>query len=114
MSNPISVRWLMALLLIIATPAMVMAQDSEDADEDEALELQVQTVTGSRLRGGVSASPVFVLTREEIDRRGLRDIEDIVRYIPQNYSTMTAGGSFDNHSPRLRWRSTRKICLRCG
>ncbi len=101
MSNPISVRCLMALLLIVATPAMVMAQDSEEANEDEALELQVQTVTGSRLRGGVSASPVFVLTREEIDRRGLQDIEDIVRYIPQNYSTMTAGGSFDNHSPRF-------------
>lgn len=93
------------LFLLLFAPAIAMAQqDADDAssDEDEeALELAAQVVTGSRLRGGVSASPVFVLTREEIDRRGLQDIEDIVRYIPQNYSTVTAGGSFDNRSPRF-------------
>lgn len=95
-------RWLTALLLVLVAPAMVMAQDSEeDASQDEALELEAQTVTGSRLRGGLSASPVLVLTRAEIDRRGLQDIEDIMRYIPQNYSSMTAGGSFDNKSPRF-------------
>lgn len=93
------------LSLLLFAPAIALAQQgaddaSPDADE-EALELAAQVVTGSRLRGGVSASPVFVLTREEIDRRGLQDIEDIVRYIPQNYSTVTAGGSFDYRSPRF-------------
>lgn len=99
-------RRLAVLLLVLAAPAVGLAQQeaddaSSEATAEEPLELAAQTVTGSRLRGGVSASPIFVLTREEIDRRGLRDIEDIVRYIPQNYSTMTAGGSFDNQSPRF-------------
>ncbi len=99
-------RRLAVLFLVFTAPAVGLAQQDTDdgsngATEEEALELAPQTVTGSRLRGGVSASPVFVLTREEIDRRGLRDIEDIVRYIPQNYSTITAGGSFDGHSPRF-------------
>jgi len=99
-------RRLAVLLLVITAPAIGLAQqeaddDSNEATAEEALELAAQVVTGSRLRGGVSASPVFVLTREEIDRRGLQDIEDIIRYIPQNYSTMTAGGSFDYRSPRF-------------
>ncbi len=97
-----SKRWLTALLLILAAPAMVMAQDSENADEDEALELEVQTVTGSRLRSGSDALPVFVLTREQIDARGLTNIEDIVRYLPQNFSTITNGGSYDGQSPRFQ------------
>ena len=99
-------RRVAVLLLVLAAPAVGLAQQeaedaSNEATAEEPLELAAQTVTGSRLRGGVSASPVYVLTREEIDRRGLQDIEDIVRYIPQNYSTMTSGGSFDYHSPRF-------------
>ncbi len=95
-------------LLVLTAPAVGLAQQGEganeasnDATEEEALELAPQIVTGSRLRGGLSASPVLVLTREDMDRRGLRDIEDIMRYIPQNYSTITSGGSFDYQSPRF-------------
>ena len=33
--------------------------------------------------------------------RGLQDIEDILRYIPQNYSTITVGGTYDEKSPRF-------------
>ena len=102
MLDRISKRWLTALLLILAAPAMVMAQDSEDADEDEALELQGQTVTGSRLPNGTDASPTFVLTRAEIDARGLTSIEEVVRYLPQNFSTITNGGSYDGRSPRFQ------------
>ena len=41
MLDRISTRWLTALLLILAAPAMVMAQDIEDEDSEEALELEV-------------------------------------------------------------------------
>ena len=105
MCNRIHSRWLAAFFLVFLAPAAGFAQQPDSGGEgpeaEEDLELAPQTVTGSRLRGGVSASPMFVLTREEIDSRGLRDIEDIVRYIPQNYSTVTAGGSFDGRSPRF-------------
>lgn len=99
-------RRLAVLLLVLTAPAVGLAQQeaddaSNEATADEALELAPQVVTGSRLRGGLSASPVLVLTREDMDRRGLRDIEDIIRYIPQNYSTITSGGSFDYQSPRF-------------
>ena len=96
-----ALRQLTALLLVLIAPAMVSAQDSEDEGSDEVLELAAQTVTGSRLRGGLASSPMLVLTREEIDRRGLQDIEDILRYIPQNYSTITVGGTYDEKSPRF-------------
>ena len=104
MLNRISTRWPAALLLIIAAPAMVMAQDSDDGggDSEEALELEVQTVTGTRLPTAAGASPIFVLTREQIDARGLTNIEDIVRYLPQNFSTITNGGSYDGQSPRFQ------------
>ena len=99
-------RRLAVLLLVLTAPAVGLAQQEADDASNEAtaedpLELAAQTVTGSRLRGGLSASPVLVLTREDMDRRGLRDIEDIIRYIPQNYSTITSGGSFDYQSPRF-------------
>ena len=78
MLNRISTRWVAALLLIIAAPAMVMAQDSDDGGTPKKRWSWVQTVTGTRLPTAASASPVFVLTRAEIDARGLTNIEDIV------------------------------------
>ena len=66
-------RWLAAFILILIAPTIGLAQDADDEDSqaDEALELAVQTVTGTRLPSGPEASPVFVLTREQIDARGL-------------------------------------------
>ena len=72
MSRRTSPRRLAILLLfLVAPPLTLLAQDAAENDSEEAAELGTQVVTGSRLRGGLSASPVFVLTREEIDRRGL-------------------------------------------
>ena len=56
---------------------------------------------GSRLQTIPAASPVYVLSRDEIDRRGLKNIEDIVRYLPQNFPSILSGGSFDERSPRF-------------
>ena len=102
MSRRTSPRRLAILLLfLVAPPLTLLAQDAAENDSEEAAELGTQVVTGSRLRTGPGASPVFVLTRAEIDRRGLKNIEDIVRYLPQNYSTITSGGSYDYRSPRF-------------
>ncbi len=101
----------------LALEPILMAQnltqqqaDSDDEDSqadealelDEVLELEAQTVTGSRLQSGIGASPVFVITRADIDARGLANIEDIVRYLPQNFSTITNGGRYDTLSPRFQ------------
>lgn len=67
------------------------------ADEDEQpLELSEQTVTGSRLRDTLSGAPVFVLTREDIKQRGLGSVEDVIRALPQNFSTVNSGAARDN------------------
>ena len=99
-------RWLAAVIFLFIGPMMVVAQDADDdeaeEDEEEAQEMETLVVTGSRLPTGFGASPIFEITRAEIDARGLTNIEDIVRYLPQNFSTITNGGSLDNRSPRFQ------------
>ena len=99
-------RWVAAFIFLFIAPLTAVAQDADSdegqQDEEDARELEVMTVTGSRLRSGPDASPITVITRPEIDARGLTSIEDIVRYLPQNFSTITNGGSYDNRSPRFQ------------
>ena len=73
-----------------------------EQDEEDTLREELIVVTGTRLPTGPEASPITVITRPEIDARGLTSIEDIVRYLPQNFSTITNGGSYDNRSPRFQ------------
>lgn len=54
-------------------------------------------VTGSRIRGGVQASPVIVMTQDEIEKAGFANLGDVIRSIPQNFSggqnpTVAGGG----------------------
>lgn len=44
------------------------------------------TVTGTRIRGAGSASPVTVTTRRELEQAGINDLADFTRFLPQNYS----------------------------
>lgn len=43
------------------------------------------TVTGTRIRGAGSASPVSVTTRGELEDSGISDLADFTRILPQNY-----------------------------
>lgn len=44
------------------------------------------TVTGTRIRGAGSASPVSVTTRRELEQAGISDLADFTRILPQNYT----------------------------
>ncbi len=55
---------------------------AKNRDED-AIE-----VTGSRLSNGDPTTHVIVLTRQDIERRGVTSIEDLVRTLPQNLATI--------------------------
>jgi len=44
------------------------------------------TVTGTRIRGAGSASPVSVTTRRELEQSGISDLADFTRVLPQNYT----------------------------
>ncbi|KTE39573.1 hypothetical protein ATE62_09230 [Sphingopyxis sp. HIX] len=54
---------------------------SPTANEDTAI-----LVTGTRIRGSKSASPVIVATRDDIVERGFSDLGQYVRNLPQNFS----------------------------
>lgn len=54
------------------------------ADRSEAAS-QI-TVTGTRIRGAGSASPVSVTTRRELEESGVNDLAEFTRILPQNYT----------------------------
>lgn len=44
------------------------------------------TVTGTRIRGAGSVSPVHVTTRRELEQSGINDLADFTRMLSQNYA----------------------------
>ena len=44
------------------------------------------TVTGTRIRGVGSTSPVHVTTRRDLEQSGINDLADFTRILPQNYA----------------------------
>jgi iron complex outermembrane receptor protein len=68
---------------LAAVPFAVLAQDA-DTDEDEIRVTEEVIVTGSRIaRADIdSASPVTVLTREELEVTGLSDVGQLLQRMP--------------------------------
>ena len=82
---------------MLATPYVwAQGQEQESDEDEEALELKAATITGSRLRDTIGGAPIFVLTREDIKQRGLGSVEDVVRSLPQNLSSVNAAAARDN------------------
>ncbi len=94
---------LLAVVLCAAPPAL-QAQNSEGggqstdladevidapAQEEEPAALPALTVTGSNLIGGDPSAKVFVMTAEDIKRRGISSVEDIFRTLPWAYGSIT-------------------------
>jgi outer membrane receptor protein involved in Fe transport len=48
--------------------------------------LDTVTVTGTRIRGGTTPSPVITIGSEEIQEEGFTDLGEVIRSIPQNFS----------------------------
>ena len=75
-------------------------KDSDKADEkgkvDGQLELQPQTVTGTRLAEGDPTGRVLTITAEDIGKRGVSSVEDVIRTIPQIVSTV-------NNTTHMDW-----------
>ena len=74
------------------------ADDSAAAEEEEALELPVQTITGSRLEtpAGQRIGNVIVLTAEDLARFGEATLERVLRQLPQNIGGSTEFGGANN------------------
>lgn len=66
-------------------------RDGESKDEAGArvqgdLELDVVTVTGTRIRGGATPSAVITITAVNIREEGFSDLGEVIRSVPQNFT----------------------------
>ena len=48
--------------------------------------LPTVTVTGTRIRGGTTPSPVITIGSEQIQQEGFTDLGEVIRSVPQNFS----------------------------
>ncbi|WP_225540701.1 TonB-dependent receptor [Xanthomonas sp. XNM01] len=62
------------------------AAQAEATREAGAIELDRIEVTGTRIRGGATPSPVVTLGSERIREEGFADLGEVVRSLPQNFS----------------------------
>ena len=73
--------------------------EPEEDEVDDPLELRTQTVTGTRLAQGDPTAHVLTITAEDIAKRGVSSVEDVMRTIPQIFSTLT--GTTHMHHPHI-------------
>lgn len=86
-----------------ARPAPATSQKAER--EPEPTTLQSVTVTGTRIRGGSTPSPVITIGSEQIQQEGFANLGEVIRSIPQNFSggqnpgvTLAPGGAESNQN----------------
>ncbi len=78
---------------VVDTGTARTLENSASEDAEEAIrEIEEILVTGSRIRGAQSASPIVSITRQEIDQAGFATVEEVVENLPQNFG---AGTSLD-------------------
>jgi outer membrane receptor protein involved in Fe transport len=58
----------------------------EESQQKDVNTLAAVTVTGTRIRGGTTPSPVIVIGSEQIQQEGFTDLGQVIRSIPQNFS----------------------------
>jgi len=71
------------------TKAPAKAQPKKSTDKSAtpaATNLPTVTVTGTRIRGGTSPSPVITIGSEQIQQEGFADLGEVIRSVPQNFS----------------------------
>ncbi len=69
------------------SPAVRDAEDPEAPQADaDATNLAQITVTGTRIRGGTTPSPVITIGSEKIREEGFTDLGEVIRSVPQNFS----------------------------
>jgi iron complex outermembrane recepter protein len=71
-------------------PVLASRQDQAPSQQSPqapaATELEQITVTGTRIRGGTSPSPVITIGAEHIREEGFTDLGEVIRSVPQNFS----------------------------
>ena len=72
---------------VTKAPAKTQPKKSPDKSSPPAVtNLQAVTVTGTRIRGGSTPSPVITIGSEQIQQEGFSDLGEVIRSVPQNFS----------------------------
>ena len=72
---------------VTKAPAKAPPKKSTDkAAAPATTNLQTVTVTGTRIRGGTTPSPVITIGSEQIQQEGFTDLGEVIRSVPQNFS----------------------------
>lgn len=61
------------------------AKTSSSAAAQKVTQLDAVSVTGTRIRGGVTASPTITITSQQIQDEGFSDLGEVIRSVPQNF-----------------------------
>jgi outer membrane receptor protein involved in Fe transport len=67
--------------VIVVEPAVIASAASDPSDSPEDV-----LVTGTRIKGAVTASPKITITYQQIREEGQTDLGQVIRDIPQNFS----------------------------
>lgn len=59
---------------------------SSAAATQDVTRLDAVTVTGTRIRGGTTPSPVITIDSERMQEEGFTDLGDVIRSVPQNFA----------------------------
>jgi len=87
-----------------AKPAPATSQKADQKREPTVL--QTVVVTGTRIRGGATPSPVITIGAENIREEGFTDLGEVIRSVPQNFgggqnpgvAAGAGGGGFYNQN----------------
>ena len=72
---------------VTKAPAKTQPKKATDTASPPAVtNLQTMTVTGTRIRGGSTPSPVITIGSEQIQQEGFADLGEVIRSVPQNFS----------------------------
>lgn len=68
------------------TPVKKHPKTPTPAAPSSVSNLATVTVTGTRIRGGSTPSPVITIGSEQIQQEGFTDLGEVIRSVPQNFS----------------------------
>ena len=94
-------RSLMLVILLLGTASIAQEAEQSASDEEEGQIVEEIYVTGSRLAAGDPSARVQVITAEDIEARGFSTVEDIMRTIPHNFSSINNATNLSSWSSPL-------------
>lgn len=68
-----------------ARPTAAPPSKPAEGEETPVMDMKAMTVTGTRIRGGTTPSPVITIGSEQIQQEGFTDLGEVIRSVPQNF-----------------------------